>query len=169
MKYIKTFENREIDHKIKLSKIDFDALTKKYKDHFFLCDYGNREYDWKKEDFYIILVDSIDPHTYTTPLNHLYNPHGDSFTVYKNGEISHAGGWGMSNTQEEFDNIHFMSAIEFYKEHEELCEKLFLKIINDLKIENWVSWYLKTLKRYLEVLETVPELQYIKDSEKYNL
>lgn len=167
--YIKTFENKEIDHKIKLSKIDFDALTKKYKDHFFLCDKYMREYDWEKKDFSIVLVDKIEPHESTSPLNHLYNPYGDSFTVYKNGEIKNPGGWGMSNTQEEFDNIHFMSAIEFYKEHEKLCEKLFLKIINELKIDKWSPWYLETLKRYSEVLETVPELQYIRDSEKYNL
>ena len=110
MKHLKTYENKkiEIEHAEKLKKIDFDTLSKKYKDHFFLSDVFMKEYNWKKEDFYIVLVNKIEPHNSPYPLNHLYNPRGDSFTVFENGKIKEPGGWGMSETEENFNNIHFI-------------------------------------------------------------
>jgi len=147
-----------------------------YKGKFFTSPVFIREYDWKKEDFYIVLVNDIDfkwkidskPFSETKIW-----PRADCFTVMKDGEIKDPTGWGHHYTQEEFDNIEFMTPIEFYNKYTKLCEELYLKVIKDFaKFDNKVTqynWYSKTLNFYKETLETVPELRYIVDAEKYNL
>ena len=173
MKYIKKFEKSdlklEIKHKEKLNKIDFKALSEKYKNHFFLSNAYMREYDYQKKDFYIVLVENIQPHNSPYPLDHIYTPYGDSFTIDKKGKISDPAGWVMSTTEKGFNNIHFMSANEFYEEHTELCIKLFEFVIKELNKNNCGEWYRKQLKWFQDVLETIPDLQYIKNSIKYNL
>jgi hypothetical protein len=176
MKYILTYERSsqkelemQIEHDKKISKIDFKSLSQKYKNHFFLYDHTMREYSWEEKNFYIVLVKNIEPHNSIYPLNHLYNPKGDNFTVKKNGEICNPGGWGMSETEEGFNNIHFMSALEFYEQHKDLCIKLFEFVINTLNSKQYGEWYGVQLNWFKDVLETIPDLQYIKYSIKYNL
>jgi len=63
----KIFENQNID---------FEKLTKMYKNAFFIEPYGNSQYSWKDEKEYIVLVDKIEPHIYDSPKNHEYAPKG---------------------------------------------------------------------------------------------
>lgn len=169
MKYIKIYESN-------FSNKD-EKLTKKYKDKFFIAPVYMREYDWKKEDFYIVLVNSIEIRNNPEPRYdsknqlkpHIYWPRANNFTVMKNGEIKDAGGWGHDYTEEDFNEIEFMTAQEFYNKNPELCEKLYWKVLEVLKTGKCADWYCKMCKDYERVLGEVEELKYIKNSEKYNL
>jgi len=88
----------------------------------------------------------------------------------KNGDIKDPGGWGMSYTKEDFEKISFLTPDELYKSHTKLCEDLYLKVYNELNSnKSWTDWYMKMLKNYVKVLGTIPQLEYVSDTRKYNL
>jgi len=151
--------------------------SKDYKDKFFLSPCYMRECDWKDEDFYIILVKDVDFHWHIDGTGDVIWPKGDSFTVMKNGKIKNPAGWGHnykskdSNAKgiDNFDDIDFMTAEEFYNKNPELCEKLYWFICDELDSKKYGDWYGVMLKNYKRVLETAPELEHFKNALKYNL
>ena len=98
-----------------------------------------------------------------------YGPQGDCFTVKKNGKIKDPAGWGYNYTQKEFDNINFMTPEKLYQSDPIFCKKLYWKVSNTLKSGDCCDWYIKMCRFYKSTLETIPELRYIVDAEKYNL
>ena len=154
--------------------------SKDYKDKFFLSPCYMREYDYRDEDFYIVLVKDVDFHWHIDSGNVIW-PKGDSFTVMKNGKIKNPAGWGHnykskgSDTKvgifnlDIFEDIDFMSAEEFYDKNPELCEKLYWFICDELNSNKYGDWYGKMLKNYKRVLETAPQLEHFKNAVKYNL
>jgi hypothetical protein len=169
MKHLKTYEDIYSDENIE--------LTKKYKDKFFITPAYMKEYSLVKKDFYITLVKNIHIKNNPEPRYdskqqlkpHTYYPIADSFTVMKNGEIKNPGGWGMDYTEEEFNEIDFMTAQEFYNKDSNLVEKLYSFVIETLDSGKYVDWYYKMLKEYRRVLETIKDLEHFADAKKYNL
>lgn len=157
----KIFENKELN---------FEELTKKYKNHFFIEKTMNSDHDWERKDFYLVLVTEIRKHTAEFPINSVVIPKGECFTVLKNGEFENASTYMYSKSLEEFNKINFLTPQELYELKPDLCIKIYekaLEVINSKK--NWASWYTKQLKMYKELLDTVPDLQHYEDSVKYNL
>ena len=146
----------------------------KYEGKFFIEQCYMNEYEWKKESFYIVLVEEMLYKEYSADRygeKHPIWPSGDSFTVMKNGKIKDPAGWGHSYSKEELDKINFMTPEEFYQQNPDLCEKLYWKIRDDyekFKDDN-SSWYSKTIKLYKKTLETISAFKHFENSEKYNL
>jgi hypothetical protein len=152
-----------ISFKIFEKKENFDQ----YKDKFFLY---NSRYS-QDELYYIVLVDYIEKYKYQLPMNYYATPHGDCFSVMKDGRIANPGGWGKSLSKHEFENVDFMTSDEFYKKHPDICVKLYLKIIREYSVNTtgYATWYYKTLERYKTILETIKDLDELIAISKYNL
>lgn len=169
MKYIKKYENG-------YSSVD-EELTKKYKDKFFISPVYMRKYDWIKEDFYIVLVKSVEIKNNPQPYKdikgqlkpHTHCTRSDSFTVMKNGKIENPAGWGHDYTKEEFNEIDFMTAQEFYNKDPELVERLYWKVIDVIKSGKCSNWYCEMCENYESVLSKVKQLEYINAAKKYNM
>lgn len=148
MKYIKKFENINL---------------RNYDDKFFI------KYpflDVSDEKFSIILVKHVMADDYNTFKNITIT--GDNFIVYKNSKLKNGNLWIKTLSKSEFDKIIFMTLEEFYKNYTELCTDLYSKIIDDLKYST-KNIEIETLNRFNSVLENIPELEYIKMSNIYNL
>lgn len=160
-------KNYKLFNKINENYIKDEYLTNLYKDKFFFPEVYMNKYDWKKELYYIVLIDKILLKKY----NNRYWTNGDCFTVTKKNKIISPGGYGMDYLINELNNFKFYTADEFYKKDPYICEKLYLKILNDLKdrkINNY-DWYGKMLLNYKRVLSNVKELKYIETANNYNI
>jgi len=143
----------------------FENNKKDYMGKFFLvpCE------DWTGKKLYIVLVKEVDFKWYVDGKGYRIWPMGDNFTVDKNGDIKNPAGWGYHYTQEEFDKIDFLTPEEFWQKEPELCEKLYLKVKNELDEGKCGGWYCEMLNFYKNRLETVKDFEHYIDAKKYNL
>jgi hypothetical protein len=131
-------------------------LSNKLKDKFFFPKFFTSEY--------VVLVEKI-----LIKKSGRYWPYGDCFDVTKSGEIKEPSVYGLDYTLEEFEKIKFYTAQEFWNERPKLCEDLYLKVIEELKAKKYGEWYGEMLINYRNILRTIPQLEYVELSDRYNL
>jgi len=93
----------------------------------------------------------------------------DCFDIDKNDNISDPVGDHENFTKDEFKKINFMTSIEFYNSHKDICEKLYFKISEDIKKIGLEYWKLLILRDYKKVLDTIPYFKFFVDSDKFNI
>jgi len=86
-----------------------------------------------------------------------------------NNNISYPVGDNESLSIEDFNKINFMNATEFYNSYKDICEKLYYKIIEDLKNVELEYWRRMILKNYKKELDKIPEFKFFVDSDKFNI
>jgi hypothetical protein len=95
----------------------------------------------------------------------------DCFDFNENNEIlKEIYGDNETFTREELDKLIFMTPMEFYNKHTELCTNLYERVETDSNnftfTEGDGGWYPKMIKNCKRVLETIP---FFDDLNKYNL
>lgn len=158
MKYLKTFENKD--------------LNKKYKGKIFI-NTPSTHYFKSSTALQVIFVDNID---IVTPNDHLPSQYPLTYKIVADDTIQcNVGGsinytdWRQEYVQWEFDKIKFMTTEEFYRDHEELFIRILELAIEDNKnSKNKTDFYKDKLNRIIGKL-TIPETEHMVTAEKYNL
>ena len=93
----------------------------------------------------------------------------DCFDIDYDNNISLPVGDNNSLSIEDFKKIIFMTPIEFYNSNKDICEKLYYKIIEDLKDAEIKYWHRIILKNYKKELDKIPDFKFFADSDKFNI